>query len=140
VPEAGFLVDAQIKGSIPTAEVHEYYAKAMPIQTTLSMVQGNDATSPRQGEPSGTLRSRMKKKQRSNAWANEFLESHEGSLAQLGPLEHLDPKANTATFQKVSNPPAERMAQRCISQSLTEAIAGSNCQKQNQRVVKRQRS
>ena len=75
VPEAGYLVDAEIKGSIPTAEVHEYYAKAMPLQTTLSMVSGMMQQAP-DAESRQKLSDRaLNKKQEINAWANEFLQS-----------------------------------------------------------------
>jgi peroxiredoxin len=137
VPEAGFLVDAEIKGSIPTAEVHEYYAKAMPIQTTLSMVRGMMQQAP-DAESRQSLSDRsMKKKREADEWAKEFLESHAGSLAQLGPLEHLDASTNTATFQKVLKSTAERMVNGAFHKALTEAISGQIVQKQNQRVVKK---
>ena len=137
VPEAGFLVDAEIKGSTPTSEVHEYYAKAMPIQTTLSMVRGMMQQAP-DAESRQSLSDRsMKKKREADEWANEFLRSHEGSLAQLGPLEHLDPNKNTATFQKVLKSTAERMGSGAFHQALTAAISGQIIQKKNQRVVKK---
>ena len=137
VPEAGFLVDAEIKGSTPTSEVHEYYAKAMPIQTTLSMVRGMMQQAP-DAESRQSLSDRsMKKKREADVWANEFLRSHEGSLAQLGPLEHLDPNKNTATFQKVLKSTAERMGSGAFHQALTAAISGQIIQKKNQRVVKK---
>ena len=137
VPEAGYLVDAEIKGSIPTAEVHEYYAKAMPLQTTLSMVSGMMQQAP-DAESRQKLSDRaLNKKQEINAWANEFLQSHDGSLAQLGPLEHLDPSTNTATFQKVLKSTADRMTSGAFHQALTAAIAGQITQQQNQRVVKK---
>ena len=137
VPEAGFLVDAEIKGSTPTSEVHEYYAKAMPIQTTLSMVRGMMQQAP-DAESRQSLSDRsMKKKREADEWANEFLRNHEGSLAQLGPLEHLDPNKNTATFQKVLKSTAERMGSGAFHQALTAAISGQIIQKKNQRVVKK---
>jgi thiol-disulfide isomerase/thioredoxin len=137
VPEAGFLVDAEIKGSTPTSEVHEYYAKAMPIQTTLSMVRGMMQQAP-DSESRQSLSDRsMKKKREADEWANEFLRNHEGSLAQLGPLEHLDPNKNTATFQKVLKSTAERMGSGAFHQALTAAISGQIIQKKNQRVVKK---
>lgn len=137
VPEAGFLVDAEIKGSTPTSEVHEYYAKAMPMQTTLSMVRGMMQQAP-DSESRQSLSDRsMKKKREADEWANEFLRNHEGSLAQLGPLEHLDPNKNTATFQKVLKSTAKRMGSGAFHQALTEAISGQIIQKKNQRVVKK---
>ena len=122
VPEAGFLVDATIKGSKPTAEVHEYYARAMPIQTNLSMLLGMMQNAPdRESRQSLSDRS-AKKKQEANDWCMEFLKQHEGSMAQLGPLEHLDPGANTEIFEQVLKATADEM---------------SNARKTNQRVVKK---
>jgi len=103
----------------------------------LSMVSGMMQQAP-DAESRQKLSDRaMNKKQEINAWANEFLQSHDGSLAQLGPLEHLDPSTNTATFQKVLKSTADRMTSGAFHQALTAAIAGQITQQQNQRVVKK---
>jgi thiol-disulfide isomerase/thioredoxin len=135
VPEAGFLADATIKGSKPTAEVHEYYAKAMPIQTHLSMLLGMMQKAPDQESRQSLSDRSAKKKQEAKDWCLEFLEQHEGSLAQLGPLEHLDPKANTEVFEKVLQSTSKQMANGAFHRALSEAISNQIAQKKNQRVV-----
>jgi thiol-disulfide isomerase/thioredoxin len=135
VPEAGFLLDAKIKGSQPTEEVYEYYSQAMPIQTTLSMLRGMMQAAPdRESRQSLSDRS-MKKKLEADDWAKEFLTKHPGSLAQLGPLEHLDPRANAMTFQMVLKSTAERLAGGAFHQALTGATSGMVPQKSDPRVI-----
>lgn len=137
VPEAGFLVDANIKGSKPTAEVHEYYAKAMPIQTNLSMLLGMMQNAPdRESRQSLSDRS-AKKKQEANDWCMEFLKQHEGSMAQLGPLEHLDPGTNTEIFEQVLKATANEMSNGAFHRALSEAVSSQVARKTNQRVVKK---
>ena len=96
IPDGGFIADATITGSKAAAEVHEYYAKAMPLQTSLSMLRGSmQRTKDRSKMQELSDRAAQKKLEADN-WAKQFIQDHPGSPALLGPLEHLEPSPKFA--------------------------------------------
>ena len=81
IPDGGFIADATITGSKAAAEVHEYYAKAMPLQTSLSMLRGSmQRTKDRSKMQELSDRAAQKKLEADN-WAKQFIQDHPGSPA-----------------------------------------------------------
>lgn len=135
VPEAGFITDATISGSKPTQEVHEYYAKAMPIQTTLSMLRGTmQRTRDQQKMQEMSDRAAMKK-QEADDWAFEFITSHPGSPALLGPLEHLEAGTNVKLFQEILQTTQEELSEGTFHKALSAVIEMKAGKEDNNRRV-----
>jgi len=124
IPDGGFITNAKITGSKATAEVHEYYAKAMPMQTQLSMLRGMMQQTRDREKMQELSDQAASKKIEADNWAKQFLEDHPGSLASLGPLEHLEPGANGVLFEEVLGSTEEALREGSFHQALTVAIKG----------------
>lgn len=136
VPEAGFIIDAVISGSKPTQEVHEYYAKAMPIQTTLSMLRGTMQRTRDQQKMQEMSDRAAEKKQEADNWAFEFINAHPGSLALLGPLEHLEAGTNIKLFQEILQTTQKDLAQGTFHKALSSVIDAKVGKGDERRVIK----
>jgi len=121
IPDGGFITNAEITGSKSTAEVHEYYSTAMPMQTQLSMLRGMMQQTSDREKMQGLSDQASRKKIEADGWAKQFLEDHPGSLASLGPLEHLDPGVNAELFTEVLEATKESLAKGSFHQVLTAA-------------------
>ena len=124
IPDGGFITNAKIKGSKPTAEVHEYYAKAMPMQTQLSMLRGMMQQTRDREKMQDLSNQAASKKDEADGWAKQFLKDHPGSLASLGPLEHLEPGVNAGLFEEVLKATKASLGQGSFHQALTVATKG----------------
>lgn len=125
IPEGGFISNAKITGSRATSEVHEYYAKAMPLQTTLSRLRGTMHYAKDREEKQEMSDELIQKQDEADGWAKQFIEEHPGSLALLGPLEHLDARTNAGLFQKILNETQEELREGSFHQALTIATKGT---------------
>ena len=136
IPDGGFIADARISGSEPCADVHEYYAKAMPMQTTLSMLRGTmQRTKDKQKMQELSDRATQKKIEADN-WAKQFIKDHPGSPALLGPLEHLEPRSNAELFAQVLETTKDQLGGGSFHQALTAAAVKAP-QRPNDRVVRK---
>lgn len=136
IPDGGFIADAKISGSKPSAEVHEYYSKAMPLQTTLSMLRGTmQRTKDKEKMQELSDRSAQKKIEADN-WAKQFIKEHPGSPALLGPLEHLEPRSNAALFEGVLKATADQLSEGTFHQALSAAVQANAAKRNNDRVVR----
>ena len=139
IPDGGFIADATITGSKAAAEVHEYYAKAMPLQTSLSMLRGSmQRTKDRSKMQELSDRAAQKKLEADN-WAKQFIQDHPGSPALLGPLEHLEPRSNAALFDQVLKATEEQLRDGAFHQAITSATRSAQVTRNNarDRVVKK---
>ncbi len=139
IPDGGFITNATISGSKATAEVHEYYAKAMPLQTNLSMLRGTMQRTKDRDKMQELSDQSAQKKNEADTWAKDFIENHPGSLALLGPLEHLEPRSNAQLFKEILTATEESLRKGSFHQALTIATKGNNAQRQNgnDRVVRK---
>ena len=81
IPDGGFIADATITGSKAASEVHEYYAKAMPLQTTLSMLRGTMQRTKDKEKMQELSDRAAQKKIEADRWAKQFIKEHPGSPA-----------------------------------------------------------
>ena len=79
IPDGGFIADATITGSKAASEVHEYYAKAMPLQPH-SACCGDDAAHEGRRNAGASDRAAQKKIE-ADSWAKQFIQEHPGSPA-----------------------------------------------------------
>ncbi|MBN31698.1 MAG: hypothetical protein CL845_06865 [Crocinitomicaceae bacterium] len=139
IPDGGFISDATITGSKAASEVHEYYAKAMPLQTTLSMLRGTmQRTKDREKMQELSDRAAQKKIE-ADSWAKQFIKNHPGSAALLGPLEHLEPRAHADLFAEVLKATEAQLRDGAFHQALTIATKGAQSTRTNarERVVRK---
>ena len=139
VPDGGFIADATITGSKAAAEVHEYYAKAMPMQTTLSMLRGTMQRTKDKAKMQELSDRAAQKKIEADNWAKQFVANHPGSPALLGPLEHLDPSANANLFSEVLDATAEQLREGTFHQALVAATRANqvNRNKARERTIRK---
>lgn len=139
IPDGGFIGDATITGSKAAAEVHEYYAKAMPLQTTLSMLRGTMQRTKDREKMQELSDQAAQKKIEADSWAKQFIKDHPGSPALLGPLEHLEPRANADLFAEVLESTEEKLRDGAFHKALTVATKGAQTTRNNarERVVKK---
>ena len=139
IPDGGFIADATIAGSKAAAEVHEYYAKAMPLQTTLSMLRGTMQRTKDKEKMQELSDRAAQKKIEADRWAKQFIKEHPGSPALLGPLEHLEPRANADLFTEVLEATEEKLRDGAFHQALTIATQSAQATRNNarERVVKK---
>lgn len=136
IPDGGFIADARITGSEPCADVHEYYAKAMPLQTTLSMLRGTMQRTKDKDKMQELSDRAAQKKIEADNWAKQFIKDHPGSPALLGPLEHLEPRSNAELFAQVLETTEDQLGEGTFHQALTAATAVKQPQRDNDRVVR----
>lgn len=139
IPDGGFIGEATISGSKAAAEVHEYYVKAIPLQSTLSKLR---ATMQRTQDKEKMLElsdQAAKKKIEADSWAMQFIKDHPGSPALLGPLEHLEPRTNADLFAEVLEATEEKLRDGTIHKALAAATkdAQSTRNSARERVVKK---
>ena len=139
IPDGGFIGDATISGSKAAAEVHEYYAKAMPLQTTLSMLRGTMQRTKDKEKMQELSDRAAQKKIEADRWAKQFIKEHPGSPALLGPLEHLEPRANADLFTEVLEATEEKLRDGAFHQALTIATQSAQATRNNarERVVRK---
>ena len=139
IPDGGFIADATIAGSKAAAEVHEYYAKAMPLQTTLSMLRGTMQRTKDKEKMQELSDRAAQKKIEADRWAKQFIKEHPGSPALLGPLEHLEPRANADLFTEVLEATEEKLRDGAFHQALTIATQSAQATRNNarERVVRK---
>ena len=139
IPDGGFISDATIAGSKAAAEVHEYYAKAMPLQTTLSMLRGTMQRTKDKEKMQELSDRAAQKKIEADRWAKQFIKEHPGSPALLGPLEHLEPRANADLFTEVLEATEEKLRDGAFHQALTIATQSAQATRNNarERVVRK---
>ena len=139
IPDGGFIGNATITGSKAAAEVHEYYAKAMPLQTTLSMLRGTMQRTKDREKMQQLSDQAAQKKIEADSWAKQFIKEHPGSPALLGPLEHLEPRANADLFAEVLEATEEKLRDGAFHKALTAATKGAQTTRNNarERVVKK---
>ena len=90
--DGGFITNATISGSKATAEVHEYYAKAMPLQTNLSMLRGTMQRTKDRDKMQELSDQSAQKKNEADTWAKDFIENHRDPwlcLAHLNTWSHV---------------------------------------------------
>ena len=131
IPEGGYITNAKITGSKATAEVHEYYAKAIPMQTELSMLRGIMQQTRDRKRVQELSNQAANKKVEADNLAKQFIQDHPGSLASLGPLEHLEPGVNRALFEEVLEATEEALHEGGLHKTLTAST------KDKARVVKK---
>ena len=137
IPDGGFIANAKITGSDPTAAVHEYYSKAMPMHTTLSMLRGTmQRTKDKEKLQELSDRSAQKKNE-ADSWAKQFIKDHPNSPALLGPLEHLEPRANAALFESVLKATEDQLKDGSFHQALSAAVQTNATKRTNERVVRK---
>ena len=139
IPDGGFIADATITGSKAAAEVHEYYAKAMPLQTTLSMLRGTMQRTKDKEKMQELSDRAAQKKIEADSWAKQFIKEHPGSPALLGPLEHLEPRANADLFAEVLEATEVKLRDGAFHKALSAATKGAQTTRNNarERVVKK---
>ena len=139
IPDGGFIGDATISGSKAAAEVHEYYAKAMPLQTTLSMLRGTMQRTKDKEKMQELSDRAAQKKIEADSWAKQFIKEHPGSPALLGPLEHLEPRANADLFTEVLEATEEKLRDGAFHKALTIATQSAQATRNNarERVVRK---
>ena len=139
IPDGGFIQNATITGSQASAEVHEYYAKAMPLQTTLSMLRGTMQRTKDREKMQELSDKSAQKKNEADTWAKDFIKDHPGSLALLGPLEHLEPRSNGQLFQDILKETEGPLRNGSFHQALTMATKANATQRQDakDRVVRK---
>ena len=139
IPDGGFIADATITGSKAAAEVHEYYAKAMPLQTTLSMLRGTMQRTKDKEKMQELSDRAAQKKIEADSWAKQFIKEHPGSPALLGPLEHLEPRSNADLFGEVLEATEAQLRDGAFHQALSIATRSAQATRNNarERVVKK---
>ena len=139
IPDGGFIADATITGSKAASEVHEYYAKAMPLQTTLSMLRGTMQRTKDKEKMQELSDRAAQKKIEADSWAKQFIQEHPGSPALLGPLEHLEPRANADLFAEVLESTEAQLSNGAFHKALSIATRSAQATRNNtrQRVVKK---
>ena len=139
IPDGGFIGDATITGSKPAAEVHEYYAKAMPLQTTLSMLRGTMQRTKDKEKMQELSDRAAQKKIEADRWAKQFIKEHPGSPALLGPLEHLEPRSNADLFAEVLEATETQLRNGAFHKALSIATQSAQATRNNarERVVKK---
>ena len=139
IPDGGFIADATITGSKAASEVHEYYAKAMPLQTTLSMLRGTMQRTKDKEKMQELSDRAAQKKIEADRWAKQFIKEHPGSPALLGPLEHLEPRSNAALFDQVLEATEAQLRNGAFHKALSIATQSAQATRNNtrQRVVKK---
>jgi peroxiredoxin len=135
IPDGGFIADARITGSEPCADVHEYYAKAMPLQTTLSMLRGTMQRTKDKDKMQELSDRAAQKKIEADNWAKQFIKDHPGSPALLGPLEHLEPRSNAELFAQVLEATEDQLGNGTFHKALTAATAVKQPKRSNDRVI-----
>ena len=139
IPDGGFIADATITGSKAASEVHEYYAKAMPLQTTLSMLRGTMQRTKDKEKMQELSDRAAQKKIEADRWAKQFIKEHPGSPALLGPLEHLEPRSNADLFAEVLEATEAQLRNGAFHKALSIATQSAQATRNNtrQRVVKK---
>ena len=139
IPDGGFIADATITGSKAAAEVHEYYAKAMPLQTTLSMLRGTMQRTKDKEKMQELSDRAAQKKIEADRWAKQFIKEHPGSPALLGPLEHLEPRSNADLFAEVLEATETQLRNGAFHKALSIATQSAQATRNNgrERVVKK---
>ena len=139
IPDGGFIADATIAGSKAAAEVHEYYAKAMPLQTTLSMLRGTMQRTKDKEKMQELSDRAAQKKIEADRWAKQFIKEHPGSPALLGPLEHLEPRSNADLFAEVLEATEAQLRNGAFHKALSIATQSAQATRNNarERVVKK---
>ena len=139
IPDGGFIGDATISGSKAAAEVHEYYAKAMPLQTTLSMLRGTMQRTKDKEKMQELSDRAAQKKIEADSWAKQFIKEHPGSPALLGPLEHLEPRSNADLFAEVLEATEAQLRNGAFHKALSIATQNAQATRNNarERVVKK---
>jgi len=139
IPDGGFIADATITGSKAAAEVHEYYAKAMPLQTTLSMLRGTMQRTKDKEKMQELSDRAAQKKIEADSWAKQFIKEHPGSPALLGPLEHLEPRSNADLFAEVLEATEAQLRDGAFHKALSIATQSAQATRNNarDRVVKK---
>ncbi|MDA1336485.1 MAG: TlpA disulfide reductase family protein [Bacteroidetes bacterium] len=141
IPGGGFITNATISGSKPTEEVHEYYAKAMPLQTHLSRLRGmmqmtdrNDREKMQELSDEAT-----RKKNEADNWAKDFIVQHPGSPALLGPLEHLEISSNADLVQQILDETKDQLSDGSFHKALSQVKKQAAVDRKNQqkRVVQK---
>jgi len=103
IPAGGFITEATISGSQAASEVQEYYAKAMPLQSSFNALRATMQRTQDVKRMQELAELAAQKKMEAENWAKEFIENHPGSPALLGPLEHLEQRTNAALFSDILN-------------------------------------
>ncbi len=130
VPDAGYILNAQIKGFNAAQEATEYYAKAMPLQDRKSMMRvGMQQAKNAQRRQALSVQS-VEVQAEITAWAKSFLNDHEGSPACLGPLEHLDIRPNMVVFKEVLKSTKSALGGGAYHQVLSSVIQGEEAKMQ----------
>lgn len=139
IPDGGFIADATITGSKAASEVHEYYAKAMPLQTTLSMLRGTMQRTKDKEKMQELSDRAAQKKIEADRWAKQFIKEHPGSPALLGPLEHLEPRSNADLFAEVLEATEAQLRNGAFHKALSIATQSAQATRNNarERVVKK---
>ena len=139
IPDGGFIAEATITGSKAAAEVHEYYAKAMPLQTTLSMLRGTMQRTKDKEKMQELSDRAAQKKIEADRWAKQFIKEHPGSPALLGPLEHLEPRSNADLFAEVLEATEAQLRNGAFHKALSIATQSAQATRSNarERVVKK---
>ena len=139
IPDGGFIANATISGSKAASEVHEYYAKAMPMQTTLSMLRGTMQRTKEREKMQDLSDRAAQKKIEADGWAKQFIKEHPGSPALLGPLEHLEPRANADLFAEVLDATEAQLRDGAFHKALSIATKGAQSARNNarERVVRK---
>lgn len=139
IPDGGFIGDATITGSKAAAEVHEYYAKAVPLQTTLNMLRATMQRTQDKEKMQELSDQATQKKIEADSWAKQFIKEHPGSPALLGPLEHLELRANADLFAAVLEATEEKLRDGAFHKAFTAATKGAQNTRNNasERVVKK---
>jgi len=139
IPDGGFIGDATITGSKAAAEVHEYYAKAMPLQTTLSMLRGTMQRTKDKEKMQELSDRAAQKKIEADSWAKQFIKEHPRSPALLGPLEHLEPRSNADLFAEVLEATEAQLRNGAFHKALSIATHSAQATRNNarERVVKK---
>lgn len=139
IPDGGFIADATITGSKAASEVHEYYAKAMPLQTTLSMLRGTMQRTKDKEKMQELSDRAAQKKIEADRWAKQFIKEHPGSPALLGPLEHLEPRSNADLFAEVLEATEAQLRNSAFHKALSIATQSAQATRNNarERVVKK---
>ena len=130
VPDAGYIVNAEIKGFKAAQEASEYYSTAMPLQDRMSMMRVGMQQARDAAKKQALSNQSVQIQSEIASWAKSFIAEHPGSPACLGPLEHLDIRPNMVVFKEVLESTKSALGGGAYHQILSSVIQGEEAKMQ----------
>ena len=130
VPNAGYIVNAEIKGFKAAQEASEYYSTAMPLQDRMSMMRVGMQQARDAAKKQALSNQSVQIQSEISSWAKSFIAEHPGSPACLGPLEHLDIRPNMVVFKEVLESTKSALGGGAYHQILSSVIQGEEAKMQ----------